>query len=77
MALTGRTLNVISLAGIAFAVGMIVDAAIVVLENIFRLREAGHTAAKPLTRGATGLGRNPRVGPDDGVGFRPHPDHAT
>ena len=41
MAGTGRTLNVISLAGIAFAVGMIVDAAIVVLENIYRLREKG------------------------------------
>ncbi|KLV11604.1 AcrB/AcrD/AcrF family protein [Photobacterium ganghwense] len=37
--LTGRTLNVISLAGLAFAVGMVLDAAIVVLENIIRLRE--------------------------------------
>ena len=34
MALLGKTINVISLAGIAFAVGMVVDAAIVVLENI-------------------------------------------
>ncbi|VBB68977.1 RND multidrug efflux transporter; Acriflavin resistance protein [invertebrate metagenome] len=41
MALLGRTLNVISLAGMAFAVGMVVDAAIVVLENIFRLRQEG------------------------------------
>ncbi|MCG8562512.1 MAG: efflux RND transporter permease subunit, partial [Hyphomicrobiales bacterium] len=41
MAALGRSLNVISLAGIAFAVGMVVDAAIVVLENIFRLREQG------------------------------------
>ncbi|GAB3284276.1 efflux RND transporter permease subunit [Parahaliea aestuarii] len=39
--LTGRTLNVISLAGLAFAVGMVLDAAIVVLENIVRLREKG------------------------------------
>lgn len=39
--LLGRTLNVISLAGLAFAVGMVVDAAIVVLENITRLRETG------------------------------------
>lgn len=37
----GRTLNVISLAGLAFAVGMVLDAAIVVLENIVRLRENG------------------------------------
>ncbi len=39
--LTGRTLNVISLAGLAFAVGMVVDAAIVVLESIVRQRERG------------------------------------
>ncbi|MFQ5534377.1 MAG: efflux RND transporter permease subunit [Sphingomonadales bacterium] len=39
--LTGRSLNVISLAGLAFAVGMVMDAAIVVLENIVRLREKG------------------------------------
>ena len=52
MALTGRTLNVISLAGIAFAIGMIVDAAIVVLENIFRLREAGHSRREAAYQGA-------------------------
>ena len=41
--LLGRNINVISLAGLAFAVGMVVDAAIVVLENIdkWRLRGAG------------------------------------
>ncbi|MEJ8569407.1 efflux RND transporter permease subunit [Elongatibacter sediminis] len=38
---TGRTLNVISLAGLAFAVGMVLDAAIVVSENIVRMRERG------------------------------------
>ena len=38
MALLGKTINVISLAGIAFAVGMVVDAAIVVLENIYRIK---------------------------------------
>lgn len=52
MALTGRTLNVISLAGIAFAIGMIVDAAIVVLENIFRLREAGLSRREAAYQGA-------------------------
>ena len=41
MAMLGRSLNVISLAGIAFAVGMVVDAAIVVLENIYRHRQTG------------------------------------
>lgn len=39
--MTGRTLNVISLAGLALAVGMVLDASIVVLENIVRLREQG------------------------------------
>lgn len=34
MSLLGRTINVVSLAGMAFAVGMVVDNAIVVLENI-------------------------------------------
>ncbi|MEO0438302.1 MAG: efflux RND transporter permease subunit [Pseudomonadota bacterium] len=37
--LTGRSLNIISLAGLAFAVGMVLDAAIVVMENIVRRRE--------------------------------------
>ena len=53
MAVTGRTLNVISLAGIAFAVGMIVDAAIVVLENIFRLREQGYNRREAAYLGAS------------------------
>ncbi|MFQ5525470.1 MAG: efflux RND transporter permease subunit [Thermoanaerobaculia bacterium] len=39
----GRSLNVISLAGLAFAVGMVLDAAIIVLENIVRLRESGRS----------------------------------
>lgn len=41
MAVLGRSINVVSLAGFAFAVGMVVDAAIVVLENIYRLRQKG------------------------------------
>ena len=39
--LLGRSLNVVSLAGMAFAVGMVVDVAIVVLENIYRHRQMG------------------------------------
>ena len=52
MAAMGRSINVISLAGIAFAVGMVVDAAIVVLENIFRLRQEGVPAARAAYEGA-------------------------
>ncbi|MBF0247556.1 MAG: efflux RND transporter permease subunit [Alphaproteobacteria bacterium] len=53
MAGMGRTINVISLAGIAFAVGMVVDAAIVVLENIFRLRQQGQSSANAAYNGAS------------------------
>jgi multidrug efflux pump subunit AcrB len=48
---SGRTLNIISLAGLAFATGMVLDAAIVVLENIFRQREAGLTGVEASMRG--------------------------
>ncbi|MEA3291773.1 MAG: efflux RND transporter permease subunit [Pseudomonadota bacterium] len=47
----GRTLNVVSLAGLAFAVGMVLDAAIVVLENIVRLREGGAPAGRAAEEG--------------------------
>ncbi|MEG3620199.1 efflux RND transporter permease subunit [Magnetovibrio sp. PR-2] len=53
MAAMGRSINVISLAGIAFAVGMVVDAAIVVLENIFRLRQEGLSAREAAYKGAS------------------------
>ena len=39
--LAGRTINVISLAGVAFAIGMTLDNSIVVLENIYRHLGAG------------------------------------
>ncbi len=48
---TGRTVNIISLAGLAFATGMVLDAAIVVLENIFRQREAGRDGNEASLRG--------------------------
>jgi multidrug efflux pump subunit AcrB len=51
--LGGRSLNVISLAGLAFATGMVLDAAIVVLENIIRLRERGHDADSASLEGTT------------------------
>ncbi len=52
MAALGRSINVISLAGIAFAVGMVVDAAIVVLENTYRLRQEGKSIKEAAYQGA-------------------------
>jgi len=40
------TLNIMTLGGLALGVGMLVDNAIVVLENIFRLRESGNTDSR-------------------------------
>lgn len=50
--MTGRSINVISLAGLAFATGMVLDAAIVVLENFVRLREEGKS---PFEAGAAAV----------------------
>jgi HAE1 family hydrophobic/amphiphilic exporter-1 len=52
MNLLGRNLNVVSLAGIAFAVGMLIDSAIVVLENIDRHRGMGKNAFEAAYHGA-------------------------
>jgi len=53
MSVLGRNLNVVSLAGIAFAVGMLIDSAIVVLENIDRHRKMGKSAFNAAYDGAT------------------------
>ena len=52
MSLTGRTLNVISLAGLAFSIGMVVDNSIVALENIYRHRQMGKSRAVAAFDGA-------------------------
>lgn len=51
MSLFGRNLNVISLAGLAFASGMVIDNAIVVLENIYRRRQEGETRRDAAYKG--------------------------
>ncbi|VTS03579.1 efflux RND transporter permease subunit [Tuwongella immobilis] len=53
MALMGRSLNVISLAGLAFAVGMLVDNAVVVLENIYQHYESGKSRYRAVVDGTT------------------------
>lgn len=47
----GRSLNVVSLAGLAFAVGLVLDAAIIVQENIVRLRQSGMSRAEASRTG--------------------------
>ena len=58
----GLSINVISLAGLAFAVGMVVDASIVSMENIFRLRQSGLASTEVcISRRTSSVGANFRL----------------
>ncbi len=52
MYFSGVTLNIISLSGLALGVGMLVDNSIVVLENIYRLRNEGMDIKNAAVHGA-------------------------
>ncbi len=52
MYFSGVTLNMISLSGLAVAVGMLVDNSVVVIENIYRLRSKGATVVQASISGA-------------------------
>ena len=52
MYFSGVTINMISLSGLAVAVGMLVDNSVVVIENIYRLRGKGATAVQAAIHGA-------------------------
>ena len=52
MYFSGVNLNVMSLSGLALAVGMLVDNSIVVIENIYRLRNLGYSKVKAAVVGA-------------------------
>ncbi len=54
---TGTSLNIMSLGGLALGVGMLVDNAIVVLESIFKHREAGASPFEAAREGASEVGR--------------------
>lgn len=54
--LSGVTLNVMSLGGIALGIGMLVDNSIVVLESIFRCREEGDDLMTAALRGTREVG---------------------
>ena len=52
MYFSGITLNMMSLAGLALGIGMLVDNSIVVIENIYRLRNRGVSAPRASVQGA-------------------------
>lgn len=52
MYFTGITLNIISMSGLALGIGMLVDNSIVVIENIYRMRNEGVPARKAAVEGA-------------------------
>jgi len=56
MFFTGLTLNIMTLGGLALGAGMLVDNAIVVLENIFRHHEQGDDASEAAVRGTSQVG---------------------
>ncbi|MBN2464348.1 efflux RND transporter permease subunit [candidate division WOR-3 bacterium] len=53
MFLSGFTLNILSMAGLAIAVGMVVDNGVVVFENIFRRRELGEEPFQAASAGTS------------------------
>jgi len=56
MYFTGLTLNIMTLGGLALGAGMLVDNAIVVLENIFRNHESGESANDAAVLGTSQVG---------------------
>lgn len=53
MYFTGISLNIISMSGLVLGIGMLVDNSIVVIENIYRLREEGYSIRKACVEGAS------------------------
>lgn len=51
MYFTGINLNVMSLAGLCISIGMLVDNSVVVMENIFRMRQKGLPAPRAAVQG--------------------------
>ena len=55
MYFTGETLNILSMGGLALGLGMMVDSAIVILENIFSKRQKGMSIIEAAREGASEL----------------------
>ncbi|CAG9622844.1 efflux RND transporter permease subunit [Sutcliffiella rhizosphaerae] len=56
MYFTGQTLNLLTLGGLALGVGLMVDNAIVILENIYRLRQNGYSLKDAAIEGTSEVG---------------------
>ncbi|MCM3715601.1 efflux RND transporter permease subunit [Alkalihalobacillus oceani] len=56
MYFSGETLNVLTLGGLALGVGMMVDNAIVILENIYRKRQEGESLREAAIHGTGEIG---------------------
>ncbi len=56
MYFSGLTLNVLTLGGLALGIGMMVDNAIVILENIYRLRQLGYSLKDAAIEGTSEIG---------------------
>ncbi len=54
--LSGITLNIVSLGGLALGIGMLVDNSIVVMENIFRLKKEGLSSKEAAIKGTAQVG---------------------
>jgi multidrug efflux pump subunit AcrB len=57
LAALGETVNIMTLGGLALAVGILVDDATVAIENTYRLLEEGHEFRKAVVEGAAGIAK--------------------
>ena len=57
MYFSNQTLNLLTMGGLALGIGMMVDNAIVILENIYRFHQQGYHLKRAAIRGTTEIGR--------------------
>src|SRR6201999_2050877 len=57
LGLLGHTINIMTLGGLALAVGILVDDATVAIENTYRLMEEGHPFRESVAEGAAGIAK--------------------
>jgi multidrug efflux pump subunit AcrB len=57
LTLIGESINIMTLGGLALAVGILVDDATVAIENTYRLMEEGHDFREAVVEGATGIAK--------------------